>query len=237
MSEPDFRPSANAVGGEPYGPSEHVPDYADPGDVTPGDGTQPYREWHHDSALPADSGGWDAPQELEPPPEWPDGGTYVPGQEDQPAWDEPYQPAPYHPASHRRNRRSAGRSIAITALLLAAFAAGAAAALLRSGTIRLSPTSNPEAGATAGLGAATGAGHGNTGSQSAAEQPPAITKADAERVVSRYWQVNNQANESCSDSLLGTIEAGSSYTMDAGSYRCALSSADCPGTVGVARGR
>ena len=44
--------------------------------------------------------------------------------------------------------------------------------------------------------------------------------------MSRYWQVNNQANESYSDSLLGTIESGCSYTMDAGSYRFALGSTD-----------
>ena len=44
--------------------------------------------------------------------------------------------------------------------------------------------------------------------------------------MSRYWQVNNQANESYSDSRLATIESGSSYTMDAGSYRFALGSTD-----------
>ena len=44
--------------------------------------------------------------------------------------------------------------------------------------------------------------------------------------MSRYLQVNNEANESYSDSLLGTIESGSSYTMDAGSYRFALGESD-----------
>ena len=198
----------------------------------PGDGTRPYEEWHHDSALPGEPGGWDTPQELEPPPEWYGGGTFVPGNDDRPAWgdpyqdqpaqDDPYEPAPYRPSSHRRSRRSARRSIAVTALLLAAFAAGTGAALVHNGTIKLSPAANPEANATSGLGAATGAGHGSTGTHSGAEQPPAITKADAERVVSHYLQVNNEANASYSDSLLGTIESGSSYTMDAGSYRFAL---------------
>ena len=44
--------------------------------------------------------------------------------------------------------------------------------------------------------------------------------------MSHYLQVNNEANESYSDSLLGTIESGSSYTMDAGSYRFALGESD-----------
>ena len=115
----------------------------------------------------------------------------------------------------------------IAALLLAVFVAGVGAALLRNGTIRLSRTGNPQAAATSGMGATTGTGHAGSGrSHPAAAQPPAITKAEAERVVSRYWQVNNQANESYSDALLGTIESGSSYTMDAGSYRFALASTD-----------
>jgi hypothetical protein len=41
-------------------------------------------------------------------------------------------------------------------------------------------------------------------------------------VVTNYAQVNNKANAACSDSLLGTIEGGSSLTMDAGAYRFAL---------------
>jgi hypothetical protein len=226
MSEPDFGPPANAADGWPYDPPEHVPGYADPGGTMPGDGTRPYAEWHHDSAPPGEPGGWDAPQEWEPPPGWPGGGTYVPGNDDQPAWDDPYQPPPYRPASHRRNRRSARRSIVITVLLLAVIAAGAGVALVRNGTIHLSPAANPETSPTGGLGAGTSTGHRSTSTQPGAEQLPAITKSDAERVVSRYWQVNNEANESYSDSLLGTIESGSSYTMDAGSYRFALGETD-----------
>ena len=56
-------------------------------------------------------------------------------------------------------------------------------------------------------------------SHSPAAQPPAVTRAEAQRVVSHFWQVNNQANESYSDSLLSTIESGSSYSMDTGAYR------------------
>ena len=112
----------------------------------------------------------------------------------------------------------------IAALLLAIFAAGSGAALLPSGTIHLSPATSPQAIATSGPGAKTAMGDAGNGGSPAVAQPPAITKAEAERIVSRYWQMNNQANESYSDSRLATIESGSSYTMDAGSYRFALGS-------------
>jgi hypothetical protein len=236
MSEPDFGASENADDDWPYNPPEHIGYAHQPDSAMPGDDTRPYEEWHHDRALPGEPGGWEAPQELEPPPEWSGGGTFVPGNDARPAWDDLYQdqpaqddsyePEPYRPSSHRRSRRSARRSVVVTTLLLAAFAVGAAGALVHNGTIKLSPTANPQASATAGLGTTAGAGHGSTGSHSGAEQPPAITRADAEKVVSHYLQVNNEANESYSDSLLATIESGSSYTMDAGSYRFALGESD-----------
>ncbi len=235
MSEPDYGPSANAAGDWPYSPPEHIRYTHQPDSALPGDDTRPYGEWHHDSALPGEPGSYGTPQELEPPPEWPSGGTYMPGNDDQAAWDawddpyqdpparnDPHEPRPSRTAARRRNRRSARRAIVTTALLVATCAAGAGAALVHDGTIKLSPAANPEASATSGPGTATSASHSITGTQPAAGQPPAITKTDAEHVVSRYWQVNNEANESYSDSLLRTIESGSSYTMDAGSYRFAL---------------
>ena len=181
MSEPEFGPSENAADNWPDSPPEHIRYAHQPDGAMPGDDTRPYEEWHHDSALPGEPGGWDAPQELEPPPEWYGGGTFVPGNDDQPAWDDPYQdqparddpyePEPYRPSSHRRNRRPARRSIAITALLLAAFAAGTGAALVHNGTIKLSPAANPEASATGGLGATASAGHGSTGTHSGRSSP------------------------------------------------------------------
>jgi hypothetical protein len=198
----------------PYGTPEQFPGYANPDTETPGNDTRPYEEWHHDGMLPADSGDWDAGQELEPPPEWPDAGTYVPGQDSQSSWDDGYRPAPHRPAGHRRRRRSPGRSIAVMALLLAAAAAIAVVAFSRNGVIHLSPTDNPRATATGGLGATIGEGR----SRSAPPQP-AITEAEANRVLSNYWRVNNEANEQRSSSLLGTIEADSSYAMDTGTYR------------------
>ncbi|MGH3278059.1 MAG: hypothetical protein ACRDNW_02865, partial [Trebonia sp.] len=52
--------------------------------------------------------------------------------------------------------------------------------------------------------------------------PPAISQADAASIVASYAQVNNKANAAHSDSLLSTIEGGSSYTMDTGAYRFEL---------------
>ena len=91
----------------------------------------------------------------------------------------------------------------------------------RSGTIRLLPGGNPGARTSPhGLSATTGTGSaGKGGSGSAATLPPALTKAQAEQVLSTYSRVNNEANEQRSDSLLGTIEAGTSYSMDIGAYR------------------
>jgi hypothetical protein len=48
---------------------------------------------------------------------------------------------------------------------------------------------------------------------------PAITRTEAQRILSRYWRINNQANRQRSSALLGTIEAGSSYRLDIGAYR------------------
>src|SRR5207237_3301258 len=58
-----------------------------------------------------------------------------------------------------------------------------------------------------------------SGGTPAAADPAALTKADAQRILARYWQVNNTANESRSGTLLKTVEAGSSYRMDAGTYQ------------------
>jgi hypothetical protein len=48
---------------------------------------------------------------------------------------------------------------------------------------------------------------------------PVITKQGAQQVLARYARVNNQANRLRSTALLATIEGGSSYLLDAGTYR------------------
>jgi hypothetical protein len=215
MSHRDFGQPADPDGSWPYITPQHIPAYADPNGTEP----QPNEQWHHADAPPGDSGGRGVPQEAEPPPGKPGWGTYVPGPDEPPSREQPYPPASYRPAPHRRRRRSPGRSLAIAAVVLAA-AAAAGAMYLRSEAIHLSPASNPGATATREPGAAASSRHtGKAGSASPAVQPPAITREDAARVLSRYLQVNNQANASYSDSLLHTIESGSSYAMDTGAYR------------------
>jgi hypothetical protein len=214
MSQPDYGPTADS-GPWPYEPPHPAPGYPDSDDRT-----EPYQELHHAGAVPGDPGPWDIPQDQAVPADWPGYGAYTPGPEDQSPWDDPPEPAPYAPPPYgARRHRSPVRPIMI-AVLLAIIAAGAGAALLRNGTIRLSPVGTLRATATSGPGAKTATSQaGSRGSRPAATEPLAITKAEAERVVSRYWQINNEANESYSDSLLGTIESGSSYTMDTGTYR------------------
>jgi hypothetical protein len=47
----------------------------------------------------------------------------------------------------------------------------------------------------------------------------ALTMAQASQVLANYTTANNTANAQRSDSVLGTIETGSSYAVDAGLYR------------------
>jgi hypothetical protein len=72
---------------------------------------------------------------------------------------------------------------------------------------------------TPGASTASGTGVMAGGGQPPPAPGPAVTVKQAEQVVSHYWKVNNEANEQRSDSLLGSIEAGGSYRMDAGAYR------------------
>jgi hypothetical protein len=81
-------------------------------------------------------------------------------------------------------------------------------------TIRISPADNPAATASQQAPSIR-----SGGTAPAAPEPASLTKAAAERILASYWQVNNTANESRSDTLLKTIEAGSSYSMDAGTYQ------------------
>src|ERR1700722_11765863 len=91
MRKPDTGLPGNADDDWPYVPPEHLPIYADPGDATPGEADWPRTEWSHDGVLPSDPAAWDSPQELEPPPGWTTGGTYVPGNGGRPPWDDPDQ--------------------------------------------------------------------------------------------------------------------------------------------------
>ena len=112
----------------------------------------------------------------------------------------------------------------VRAALLILVAAIAFAALARSGTVRISAANNPATtvnphSLSTKVTAKDGEKGRTRGSRSAAAEPPAITRAEAERVLATYWQQNNIANKLRSDALLATIEAGSSYQMDTGTYR------------------
>ena len=129
--------------------------------------------------------------------------------------------APYGTLHGRRGLRA--RLIIIVALLILV-AAIAFAALARSGTVRISAANNPATtvnphSLSTKVTAKDGEKGRTRGSHSAATQPPAITEAEAERVLATYWRQNDIANKLRSDALLATIEAGSSYQMDTGTYR------------------
>jgi hypothetical protein len=145
------------------------------------------------------------PRDDGPPDDWPDYGTYVPGGEEDRPWGGPSLSAPRRPHTHSRRHRIPGRLLTAAALL-AIVAAVSVLVFPRNGLIRLSTASNPGAGSNQHvLNVRTGAGHvGSGGPRSPAASPPAISQAEAEKVLGHYWQVNNEANELRSDAWLGT---------------------------------
>ncbi len=218
MNQPEFRRPSDATGTGPHDPPEQVPGYPDQRTGMPGSDIRPYTEWHHAAVEPDDSDASSATPENGPP-DWLVEGTFVPGHDDgKRAWEGTSRRAAL---SHRRGGRVSGRMIAVTVLLMAAIAAVTVVTFPRHGAVRLLPTDNPGARVSQrGPGAQTGRGRGDDGrGRLPAAQPPAITKAQAERVLSAYWRIKNEANELRSDSLLETIEAGTSYSMDIGAYR------------------
>jgi hypothetical protein len=97
----------------------------------------------------------------------------------------------------------------MTTLALISVCAVAVIAIPHALAIRLASADDP--GATASQHAPS--------VRSGSSSPAAISRTGAERVLANYWRVNNAANQSRSSTLLATIEAGSSYAMDAGTYR------------------
>jgi hypothetical protein len=137
--------------------------------------------------------------------------VFVPAQRD-PAWEPSRQPASAGRASQPRRGLPARPLTAVT-LILICIAAVAFVAIPRNPVIRIRPADNPEAAASQpALGVTAGAGTPSL-------VPPAITRDEAEQVLASYWQVNSRANILRSSTLLGTIEAGTSYRMDTGTYQ------------------
>jgi hypothetical protein len=205
MSESDFGRPASAPGAWPYGTG------------TPGGGTQHYEDWHQTDQA----GHWYAEPEYGVVYESPDAGADPPGHDGgQPWWDDPSSTAPYGPPSYHRGRRFPVRLAVTAGVAAAAVAAITVLVIPRHAAISLSPTANPAAGTgQRGSSASTGTEPAATASPATGPAAATITRTGAQRILSRWWRVNNQANEQRSDTLLGTIEAGTSYRLDIGGYR------------------
>jgi hypothetical protein len=217
MSHPDPRHLAEANGAYPYELPVHDSAITGTGTGMPGADTRQYDEWHHVETPARGAGGSDATGEFGPPPDWTDEGVFIAGDDDsQPGWDTgPESPTPPYGTPRRHPaRRPPARLIATTALVILCITAITFVLFPRNHTIRIAPADNPAATASQPT-----PGVRSGGTTPAAAEPAALTKADAERILASYWQVNNTANESRSDALLKTVEAGSSYSMDAGTYQ------------------
>ena len=218
MSHPDPRHLAEANGAYPYELPVHDSAITGAGTEMPGaDTAQHQEEWHHADPPPRGAGGWDATREFGPPLDGTDEGVFIAGDDDgQHGWDTgPASPTPPYGTPRRHPaRRLPARLIATTAVVLLCIAAITFVTFPRNHTIRISPADNPAATASQPT-----PGVRSAGTTPAAAEPAALTKAAAERILASYWQVNNTANESRSDALLKTAEAGSSYSMDAGTYQ------------------
>jgi hypothetical protein len=215
MSHPDpGNPEAN--GAHPYELPVHDSAITSTGTGMPSADTRQHEEWHHADRPPRGAGSWDAVRESGPPPDWTDEGVFIAGDDDGqhgresgPASPTPPYGTPRHPA-----RRLPARLIATTALVILFITAIAFVMVPRNHTIRISPAGNPAATPSQQAPSVR-----SGGTAPAAAEPAALTKADAEHILASYWQVNNTANQSRSDTLLKTVEAGSSYSMDAGTYQ------------------
>jgi hypothetical protein len=199
-------------------------------------GTRPFDGWHHGAEVPDDAGWWDDEPEYGLVYESPDAEGYLPEYDTGRGWPgESSRTVPDWSPRHRRERRFPGRLIGGAVLILAAITAITVVVVPRHGAARPSPAGDPAAGNPAagtsqrGPGAsagpagtatpATGADGAAAGAAAPAAGAAAITRTEAQRILSRYWRINNLANQQRSSALLGTIEAGSSYRLDTGAYR------------------
>jgi hypothetical protein len=136
-----------------------------------------------------------------------------PSRSARPPWpDESWPPR----VTRRRRPRLGGPRWLLPATLIAVILAGGgtAATLLAAPSGHPSATGTRTAPPTASA-PATGAG----GAGGALANPPPLTLAQAKSVLAAYTSANNAANAKRSDTLLGSVETGSSYAIDAGIYR------------------
>jgi hypothetical protein len=140
---------------------------------------------------------------------------------------EPWPPATY-PAELRdedpadwadgATRRGARRWLLPAVVMVAGAAVGAAAVLLTSGH----PGTRGGQGAGGPVAPPAPPSAARSTPASAAMAPPAagpLTMAQAKGVLAGYTTVNNGANAQRSDTLLASVESGSSYAIDAGLYQ------------------
>ena len=134
-------------------------------------------------------------------------------------------------------RRSARRWLIPAGVVAAGAAVGAAAVLLTSGHAdgragqgagTATPAATPR-GTAGGTGRGTAGGTaGGTASAAATPAGPPLSVAEAQQVLAGYTTVNNEANAQRSAALLATIEAGSSYAIDAGLYQMQQAAGSAP---------
>ena len=217
MSHPDPRHPAEANRADPYELPVHGSAITGTDTGMPGTDTRHYEQWHHADPPSRGPGGWDAMRESGPPSDWTGEGVFIAGDGDrQPDWDTGHT-SPARPCGtprHHLARRLPARRAALTALVLLCIIATTFVMVSRNHTIRISPAGNPAATASQPT-----PGVRSAGTTPAAAEPAALTKANAEHILASYWQVNNTANQSRSDTLLKTVETGSSYSIDAGTYQ------------------
>jgi hypothetical protein len=198
MSEPDSRRPPGVSGA--------------PASGKPLPGEQPYL-----NPASGDTDDWAMHPDCGPPPGWLADSTYVPdGSDGQPASDAPQA----SPPRRRRSRRQARGHLAAGAAVLAltALAVNTLLSFPGHGAIPAPPAGNAAPWANpGGLSVNVPNRHGLMPAQ--AGQPPALSTVKARQIVSVYWRISNQASEQRSGSLLNAIEAGTSYTMDTGTYK------------------
>lgn len=100
-------------------------------------------------------------------------------------------------------------------IALVAAIVGATFALTGEGGHGATPSSPARSGAPDARAAAAPAASAPT----PAAPAPVLTMAQAQQAMDNYTATNNTANAQMSDALLGSIETGSSYSIDAGAYR------------------
>ena len=138
---------------------------------------------------------------------------YGPGRPLQEGSEPPTAPRPVPAGLGRRpgRRRLPRRGLLAAAVVLLVAAVGVTALATRS-------HNRPAPRAAAATGSVPPSA-GKMASRPAATAPAAVTMAAARQVLAAYVAGNNAANQARSDTMLGRIEGGSSYRLDAGGYR------------------